>query len=83
MDPREKEFEKALRKLTPVFQRKLAAKDVRHDLYGKEQLTWNEYERIGRSSGGERGVVPRPIIYMYMYLDLFHSLHIRMFICMW
>lgn len=58
MDPREKEFEKALRKLTPVFQRKLAAKDVRHDLYGKEQLTWNEYERIGRPSGGGEGVVP-------------------------
>lgn len=58
MDPREKEFEKALRKLTPVFQRKLAAKDVRHDLYGKEQLTWNEYERIGRPSGGGEGRGP-------------------------
>ena len=52
MDPREKEFEKALRQLTPVFQTKLAAKDVRHDLYGKEQLTWNEYERIGKMRKG-------------------------------
>ncbi|CAI8040687.1 Caspase-3 [Geodia barretti] len=47
MDPRQKEFDAALRKLTPVFQRQLAAKDVRHDLYGRDQLTWNEYERIG------------------------------------
>ena len=52
-DPRAKEFDRALRTLTPVFQRKLAAKDVRHDLYGKEQLTWNEYERIGERGGGE------------------------------
>lgn len=58
MDPREKQFDKALRQLTPVFQRKLAAKDVRHDLYGREQLTWNEYERIGKlvRRGEGRGV---------------------------
>ena len=47
MDPRRAEFDVALRKLTPVFQRQLAAKDVRHELYGRDQLTWNEYERIG------------------------------------
>ena len=46
-DAREKEFYMALQQLTPVFQRKLAAKHVCHDLYGMEQLTWNEYECIG------------------------------------
>ena len=69
MDPRERAFEKALRQLTPVFQRKLAAKDVRHDLYGKEQLTWSEYERIGESlvyyiilGGVEMGVVNECVV---------------------
>ena len=57
MDSRQKEFDVALRKLTPVFQRQLAAKDVRHDLYGRDQLTWNEYERIGEI-GLVRGAYP-------------------------
>lgn len=39
--------ERALRRLTPTFMRKLSP-DVRHELYGREQLTWMEYERIGR-----------------------------------
>ena len=47
MDPREKQFDKALRQLTAVFQRRVPAKDIRHDLYAREMLTWNEYERIG------------------------------------
>ena len=51
MDPRRSEFDVALRKLTPVFQRQLAARDIRHDLYGRDQLTWNEYERIGEKVG--------------------------------
>ena len=58
MDPRQKEFDAALRKLTPVFQRQLAAKDVRHDLYGRDQLTWNEYERIGERMFLVRGACP-------------------------
>ena len=44
---REKALEKAMRRLTPVFMRKLSA-DIRHELYGRDQLTWMEYERIGR-----------------------------------
>ena len=51
-DIKEKEFKKALRKLTPVFQ-KLAAKDVSHYLYEQEQLTWNEFEHIGEVQRGE------------------------------
>ena len=49
MAGREQKFLRALAQLTPVFQRQLPAKDIRHDLYGREQLTWNEYERIGES----------------------------------
>ena len=47
MSDREKVVEKALRRLTSVFIRKLNGFDIRHDLYGKEQLTWMENERIG------------------------------------
>ena len=46
-DTREKEFTKAMRQLTPIFVRKLPAKDVAHDLYGTNQLTLTEYELIG------------------------------------
>ena len=45
---KEKALEKAMRRLTPVFMRKLSP-DVRHELYGRDQLTWMEYERIGTS----------------------------------
>ena len=45
---KEKALEKAIRRLTPVFMRKLSP-DVRHELYGRDQLTWMEYERIGTS----------------------------------
>ena len=44
----EKVVRKALQRLTPTFVKKLHAKDVRHELYGREQLTWMEYESIGR-----------------------------------
>lgn len=44
---REKALDRAMRRLTPTFMRKLSP-DVRHELYGREQLTWMEYERIGR-----------------------------------
>ncbi len=47
MSERERTVEKALRRLTPTFVKKLNAKDIRHELYGREQLTWMEYERIG------------------------------------
>lgn len=46
---REKKAEKALRRLTPTFMRKLSA-DIRHELYGRDMLTWSEKERIGEFS---------------------------------
>ena len=42
---REKDAEKALRRLTPVFD-KMLSPDVRVDLYGRDMLTWHENERI-------------------------------------
>ena len=45
---KEKALDKAMRRLAPVFMRKLNP-DVRHELYGRDQLTWMEYERIGMS----------------------------------
>ncbi len=44
---REKAAEKALRKLTPALMRGLSA-NVRHELYGRDMLTWNEKEKIGK-----------------------------------
>ena len=69
MDTREKEFNMAMRQLTPIFVRKLPAKDVSHDLYGNNQLTLNEYKLIGKVDGGisqfvftHTSVLPWPIM---------------------
>ena len=45
---REKAADKALKRLTPTFMRMLSA-DVRHELYGRDMLTWHEKEKIGVS----------------------------------
>ncbi len=45
---REKTAEKALRRLTPSLMKGLSP-DIRHELYGRDMLTWNEKERIGEN----------------------------------
>ena len=47
---KEKAVELAMRRLTPEFVRRLDAESLRHALYGREQLTWTEYEQIGERS---------------------------------
>lgn len=56
--PREKAAQKALKRLHPVLMRMLSP-DVRHELYGRDMLTWNEKERIetfAREKGESKGV---------------------------
>ena len=57
MTDRGKEKDRALQKLTPVLIRRLSAQDVKHDLYGKGQLTWAELDRIGTYAGGGRDLM--------------------------
>ena len=47
MADRDKEKSEALRRLHAVLIRKLSAQDIKHDLYGKGQLTSAEMDRIG------------------------------------
>ena len=54
LSEREKAAEKAMRRLTPTLMKKLSA-DVRHELYGRDMLTWHEQERIGMNGGGRGG----------------------------
>ena len=44
---RERAVEKALRRLTPQFMKLMDPELVRHTLYGRELLTWVEYQSIG------------------------------------
>ena len=44
---RERTVERALRRLTPQFMKLMDPELVRHTLYGRELLTWVEYESIG------------------------------------
>ena len=46
----EERAEGAHRRLTPTFMRKLSP-DLRHELYGRELLSWHENEKIGMWSG--------------------------------
>lgn len=48
---RERTVERAMRRLTPAFHKHMNAKDVRHELYARDQLTWVENERIGACVG--------------------------------
>lgn len=45
---RSKEKEQALRKLHSVLIKRLDGQAIKHDLYGKGQLTWSELDRIGK-----------------------------------
>ena len=44
---RERAHQKAFKRLYPVLMRMLSP-DVRHDLYGRDMLTWTEKQRAGR-----------------------------------
>ena len=54
MADRSVEKNEALRKLHAVLIRKLSAQDLKHDLYGKGQLTSAEMDRIGTWDEVER-----------------------------
>ena len=44
----DKAKDKALQVLYPLLIRRLSAQDIKHDLYGKGQLTWAEMDKIGK-----------------------------------
>ena len=60
MADRDKEKSEALRRLHAVLIRKLSAQDIKHDLYGKGQLTSAEMDRMdgerSREGGGKRTI---------------------------